>query len=69
MVQMSKQITDILDSMLADIAFTAPVGVEDCKAVYSALKETLPGSSVEVYCHGTEVVIRADNVLRRVAVS
>ena len=63
----------IIDAMLADIAFTGPVEVEDCKAVYTALKEALPDTLVEVYFHtgavGDDVVIRVDNLVRKVAIS
>lgn len=64
---------EIVDAMLADIAFKAPVTVEDCASVFSALKEALPKATVEVYFHtglpGDVVVVRADVITRKVKVS
>lgn len=68
---MSNAVT--IDAMLADLEFVAPVEVADCTAVYAALKEALPESLVEVYFHtghpSDEVVIRVDQLVRKVTVS
>jgi hypothetical protein len=52
-------IAETIDAMLADVAFKAPVTEDDCKAVYSALKEALQASNpkVEVYCNADLVYI------------
>jgi hypothetical protein len=63
----------MFDGMLLDLAFKAPVTVEDVTAVRDALRLALPGTAVEVYFHtgarGDDVVIRVDGVTRKVAVS
>lgn len=55
-----------LDSLLADLAFTVPVTVDDCSQVRDMLREHFPAASIEVYSHkGDEVTVRVDG-LRRV---
>jgi hypothetical protein len=48
-----------VDAMLADVAFAAPVTVQDCEAVYLALKEALKARApkVEVFCNTDEYVV------------
>ncbi len=64
---------EVVGTVLADIAFAAPVDVEDCKAVHDVIKAMLPKAVAEVYFHtgkaGDDVVIRVDSITRRVTVS
>lgn len=59
-----------LDQILADIAFAAPVSIDDCTQVRDALREVFPSSKIEVNCRTqAEVVIIVDTIKRTVKVS
>lgn len=65
------EIAKTLDQVLTDLAFAAPVSVDDCVQVRDALREVFPkGTMIEVNCPvQTEVLITVDNIRRTVKVS
>jgi len=60
-----------LDETLTDLAFTAPVSMDDLVQLRDVLREVLPaGTKIEVNCpKQTEVYVVADSIKRTVKVA